>query len=81
MKRLMDQDLSEKVRVVPVKGENTYFFGDNRDGRCGVNLDEHHIKKPQGLFNKYKKIFCGFSHNAAIDKNQVLYCWGKNRYG
>lgn len=82
LKELLEQDLSQKVKMASKKkGVNTYFFGDNRQGKCGIGNDEALVTKPQCLFTKLRSIAAGHHHNMALDKNGVLYSWGRNRFG
>ena len=62
-------------------GANTYLFGDNRDGKCGIGSLEPFTYEPRNLYAKFEKIDCGHHHSLLIDANMVLYSWGRNRYG
>ena len=78
LKELLEADLNDKVVKKLKNGGNTYCFGDNRFGKCGIGSNDPFIKIPQHLFGKFKKIFCGYHHNVALDENMVMYSWGKN---
>jgi len=81
LKALLHSDLEDKAVKEATKGANTYFFGDNRQGKCGVGSEKLYAEKPGALFAKFKKIFCGYHHSAALDENKVLYMWGRGRFG
>ena len=36
IKEKLEIDLATKVTIKPKKGMNTFFFGDNREGKCGL---------------------------------------------
>jgi alpha-tubulin suppressor-like RCC1 family protein len=78
----LEKDLQNKV-VNPKsgKGLNTYFFGDNRQGKCGLGNEEAYVVKPSYLFTKFREVVSGHHHNLALDKNKIVYSWGRNRYG
>lgn len=78
---MLEQDLSAKNLKKPKGGINTYFFGDNRSGKCGVGNDDPLITDPKCLFNYFKDITSGHHHNLALDSNRSLYSWGRNRFG
>jgi hypothetical protein len=47
LKQLLQQDLQNKVTTAKSqKGINTYFFGDNRQGKCGIGNDEPYVMRP-----------------------------------
>lgn len=81
LKEALEQDLQAKVTLKPRKGINTYFFGDNRQGKCGVGHEEGFVTRPQCVFTKFKKIASGHHHNLGLDSNGVLYSWGRNKFG
>jgi hypothetical protein len=43
-------DLNEIVTKKPLKGINTFLFGDNRQGKCGIGTDTPFIVNPQSLY-------------------------------
>jgi alpha-tubulin suppressor-like RCC1 family protein len=81
IKERLEIDLNNRVTHKPKKGINTYFFGDNRQGKCGVGISDPYVIKPQGIFTNLKVITSGHHHNLGIDSNGVLYSWGRNRFG
>jgi alpha-tubulin suppressor-like RCC1 family protein len=46
IKEKLEIDLGNKATIKPKKGMNTYFFGDNREGKCGVGNGEVNVKRP-----------------------------------
>ena len=50
LKEQLEIDLNMKVTHKPKKAINTYFFGDNRNGKCGVGHDEAFVTRPQCVF-------------------------------
>eukprot|EP00347_Sterkiella_histriomuscorum_P017345 403349742 len=77
----LEQDLNDKNVKKPKRGINTYFFGDNRQGKCGLGNDDPFVMDPKCLFNKFKDVISGHHHNLALDSNKSLYSWGRNRFG
>ena len=58
IQQLIQKDLQNKVKpdLKPKKGRNTYMFGDNRLGKCGLGSLESFVFQPQSLFAKFKRI-------------------------
>jgi alpha-tubulin suppressor-like RCC1 family protein len=81
IKEKLEIDLANRVTTKPKKGINTYFFGDNRQGKCGVGHADPYVLRPQGVFTNFKLITSGHHHNLGLDSNGVLYSWGRNRFG
>lgn len=82
LKLLLEKDLANKPAPPrTLKGINTYFFGDNRQGKCGIGNDEPYVKRPQCIMTKFKMIASGHHHNLGVDGNKVLFSWGRNRFG
>jgi hypothetical protein len=46
LKDLLENDLNNIEKKKVEKGETTFFFGDNRQGRCGVGSSTSLIKTP-----------------------------------
>ncbi len=46
IKEKLETDLDNKATIKPKKGMNTYFCGDNREGKCGVGNGEVNAKRP-----------------------------------
>lgn len=83
MNQLLSRDL-EKVpdRVKQIAGVNTFAFGDNRNGKCGVGQpDQMFVTQPSRLYNKFQTIACGYHHSLIIDDNNLLYSFGRNNFG
>ncbi len=62
-------------------GQNTFMFGDNREGKCGIDSLDSFVHLPSSLSVKFKRISCGYHHSMAIDQNRMLYSWGSNNFG
>lgn len=64
--------------------ENAYTFGENENGKLGLNVSEKYVTKPTLLTNnnfKLKKIFCGGHHTFFISHDEKLYSCGLNENG
>lgn len=46
MKELLEVDLNDKSQKKPHRGINTFFFGDNRNGKCGIGNEEQFALEP-----------------------------------
>ena len=80
-REMLEQDLNDKNLKKPKNGINTYFFGDNRQGKCGMGNDDPFVYEPRYLFFNFKEVVSGHHHNMALDSNKSLYSWGRNRFG
>lgn len=74
----------EQKKINPRKRKevyNTYVFGDNRFGKCGQGNDAPIVSTPIYISKRLKRVENGFHHSLAIDKDRILYSWGKNNFG
>jgi hypothetical protein len=46
LKDMLDNDLNDKMVKKLVNGDNTYCFGDNRYGKCGIGSDVNFVNEP-----------------------------------
>jgi hypothetical protein len=46
MKEMLETDLNDKITKKAKYGINTYFFGDNRQGKCGTGNDDPFVIEP-----------------------------------
>lgn len=71
----------EKSKISMASYSRPYAFGDNRLNACGT-MDEttaSFIYIPTRV-QDFKSISAGFYHSLGIDKNGVLFSWGKNKF-
>ena len=84
---MLQTDLQQKVeRVKPdpkrrKEAFNSYVFGDNRKGKCGQGNDIPFVPSPVFINKRFKRVDNGFHHSLAIDKQRILWSWGKNNFG
>ena len=82
MQETLQTDLTPVARGAKQrKGSNTFCFGDNRNGMCGVGKLASLVDRPSRITGKLKRVFCGWFHAAAIDHNRVAYTWGRADFG
>lgn len=81
----LNNTINEKMISRYVSQSNRYIpfsFGDNRSNNCGTKtlVDQEFVYHPERL-QGFKAVFNGSYHSLGIDKNGVLFSWGKNKFG
>ena len=79
----LTNDLNNKMAKEMVNRHwETFCFGDNRDGACGLGEQADMISDPKRMKDgHFKEINFGFYHAVGIDHQNVMYSWGKNTFG